>query len=73
MTAPQLKRTLGLRDLVLFNLAAIIGLRWVATAARSGPYSLTLWVLALLFFFLPQGLAVVALSTRYPEEGGIYD
>lgn len=73
MIAPQLKRTLGLRDLVLFNLTAIVGLRWVAMAARSGPYSLTLWVLALLLFFLPQGLAVVALSTRYPEEGGIYD
>ena len=71
--APQLKRALGLWDLVLFNLTAIIGLRWVATAARTGLYSLTLWVLALLMFFIPQGLAVVALSTRYPEEGGIYD
>ena len=70
---PQLKRTLGLWDLVLFNLTAIVGLRWVATAARTGAYSLTLWVLALLMFFIPQGLAVVALSTRYPEEGGIYD
>ncbi len=71
--APQLRRALGLWDLVLFNLTAIVGLRWVATAARSGAYSLTLWVLALLMFFIPQGLAVVALSTRYPEEGGIYD
>lgn len=69
----QLKRALGLWDLVLFNLTAIVGLRWVSTAARTGAYSLTLWTLALLLFFIPQGLAVVALSTRFPEEGGIYD
>ena len=31
-----------------------------------------LWVLAALFFFLPMGLAVSALSVRHPEEGGIY-
>jgi amino acid transporter len=29
-------------------------------------------VLAGLFFFVPQGLAVSDLSARYPEEGGIY-
>jgi amino acid transporter len=70
---PQLRRTIGLWDLVLFNLTAVIGLRWIATAAKTGPYSLTLWALALLLFFIPQGLAVVALATRFPEEGGIYD
>ncbi|HYC31338.1 MAG TPA: APC family permease, partial [Gemmatimonadales bacterium] len=36
------------------------------------PSSITLWVLAGLCFFLPQGLAVSDLSTRYPAEGGIY-
>ena len=35
--ATGLKRTLGTRDLVLFNLVAIIGLRWINTAAKSGP------------------------------------
>ena len=67
-----LKRVLTLRDLVLFNLVAIIGLRWLATSAKAGPAALVLWLLAALFFFIPQGLAVVELSRRFPEEGGIY-
>ena len=67
-----LKRVLTLRDLVLFNLVAVIGLRWLATSAKAGPAALVLWVLAALLFFVPQGLAVVELSRRYPDEGGIY-
>lgn len=68
----QLRRSLGLFDLVLFNIVAIVGLRWLATAARTGPSSILLWLLALAGFFLPSAFAVVALSTRYPDEGGIY-
>jgi glutamate:GABA antiporter len=68
----ELPRVLTLRDLVLFNIVAVLSLRWTATAAAAGPSSLTLWVLAALFFFIPQGLAVSHLSARYPEEGGIY-
>lgn len=68
----SLKRVLTLRDLVLFNLVAIIGLRWLATSAKAGPAAIVLWLLAALLFFVPQGLSVVELSRRYPEEGGIY-
>ena len=68
----SLHRALGLRDLVLFNLVAVLGLRWLATAAKAGPSAITLWLLAALFFFVPQGLVVAELSSRYPEEGGIY-
>ena len=67
-----LNRALGLRDLVLFNLVAVVGLRWLATAAKSGPSALALWVLAAVFFFVPQGLVVTELSSRFPHEGGIY-
>ena len=67
-----LKRVLTLRDLVLFNLVAVIGLRWLATSAKAGPAALVLWALAALLFFVPQGLAVVELSRRFPEEGGVY-
>jgi len=70
--APQLARALTLRDLVLFNLVAVIGIPWVATAAKAGPSSLTLWVLAAILFFVPQGLAVIQLSSSFPAEGGIY-
>ena len=67
-----LRRALGLRDLVLFNLVAVVGLRWLATAAKAGPSAITLWLLAGLFFFVPQGLVVTELASRFPQEGGIY-
>jgi glutamate:GABA antiporter len=69
---PVLPRALGLRDMVLFNIVTVVSLRWLATAAAAGPSSLTLWVLAALLFFVPQGLAVSDLAARYPDEGGIY-
>src|SRR5262249_18061707 len=67
-----LERALRTRDLVLFNVAAIVGMRWIALAAANGPSSLFLWVLAALVFFIPQGFAVTALATAIPEEGGLY-
>jgi amino acid transporter len=70
--AASLHRALGLRDLVLFNLVAVLGLRWLATAAKAGPSAIALWMLAALLFFVPQGLVVTELSSRFPEEGGIY-
>src|SRR5678815_1213368 len=67
-----LVRALKLRDLVLFNVVAVIGLRHLATSSKFGPGSLTIWLLATIFFFVPQGLAVIELSSRFPKEGGIY-
>lgn len=70
--APALRRELGLRDLILFNIAAVTGVRWLAAAAHTGPGSISLWLLAAVFFFVPSALAVAALSRRFPEQGGIY-
>jgi glutamate:GABA antiporter len=68
-----LRRELGLWDLVLLNVVAIVGLRWWLTSAGGYGYAaLPLWLLAFLCFFVPSGLAVIDLTTRYPEEGGIY-
>jgi amino acid transporter len=69
---PALTRALTLRDLVLFNIVAVLSIRWLATSAGAGPSSLVLWVLAGILFFVPQGLAVADLAARQPEEGGIY-
>jgi glutamate:GABA antiporter len=71
-STPQLVRALKLRDLVLFNLVAILGLRHLGTTGRFGPGSLLMWLIAAVFFFIPQGLAVIELSSRFPKEGGIY-
>lgn len=68
----HLPRALTLRDLVLFNIVAVLSLRWLATAAAAGPSSIALWVLAGLFFFIPQGIAVSDMAARFPAEGGIY-
>lgn len=67
-----LRRVLRLPDLVLFNLVAVLGLRWLATSAKTGASALVLWLLAAAFFFVPQGLAVIELSSRFPREGGVY-
>jgi amino acid transporter len=71
-TAPQLVRALKLRDLILFNLVAVLGLRHLGTTAKFGSGSLVMWLIAAVFFFIPQGLAVIELSSRFPKEGGIY-
>lgn len=66
------KRALSLSDIVLLNLVAVTSLRWVASAASNGPSSISLWILASIFFFIPQALAILELSSRYPGEGGLY-
>jgi glutamate:GABA antiporter len=69
---PGLRRALRTSDLVLLYVAAIIGLRWLSTAAQLGPSSLILWATAGLVFFVPCGLAVQELSSRIPNEGGLF-
>jgi len=63
---------MGFWDVLLFNIAAVLGPRWIAAAAHNGTSSISLWVLAALLFFLPTALVITELSTRYPHEGGIY-
>ena len=69
---PSLPRVMTLRDVVLFNITAIVGLRWLTTASAFGPASLLLWLLAMVTFFLPSAAAVRELADQDPGEGGIY-
>lgn len=68
----QPKRVMGFRDLVLFYVVTGISLRWIASAAAAGPSSIVIWIGAWLLFYTPLALSVIELSSRYPEEGGIY-
>jgi amino acid transporter len=68
----QLRRALGFRDLVLFYVVTTWSLRWIALAAAAGPSALVLWVLAAAFLFVPLVFTTLELSSRYPDEGGIY-
>lgn len=63
---------MGFWDVLLFNIAAVLGPRWIAAAAHNGTSSISLWVLAAVLFFLPTALVIIELSTRYPAEGGLY-
>lgn len=70
--AGSLIRAMGLRDTALFLIVAVASPRWIATAAAAGSSSLVIWGIALLAFFVPLALATLELSSRFPEEGGIY-
>ena len=65
-------RTLGLTDLVLLGTVAIVNVNVVPPVGGFGRATLALWLLAWLAFFVPEAIAVLALSKRYPGEGGVY-
>jgi amino acid transporter len=67
-----LKKPLGLRDLVLTQIVFVVGSSWVGTAAKLGQSHLFFWMLAILFFYIPQAAVVIYLSRIMPLEGGIY-
>ena len=69
---PHLDRALGRWDLVLLFVVAIFNLNVVPSIAANGGVTVWLWVISLLFFFWPQGVAVIELAHRYPGEGGVY-
>ena len=72
MAKAKLKRALGFRDLILFYVVSGLSLRWIATAAATGPSAIAVWLTALCGFFLPLAACVLDLSSRYPAEGGLY-
>ena len=63
---------MGFWDVLLFCIASVLGPRWIAAAARNGQSSISIWILAAILFFVPTAFIVVELSTRFPEEGGLY-
>ena len=69
---PKLPRVMGFWDVLLFNIVTVLGPRWIAAAAHNGTSSITLWFLAAFLFFVPTALVIAELSTRFPEEGGLY-
>ena len=68
----ELKKELGLRDLVLQQIVFVVGEIWVGTAAKLGHAALFFWLAAMVFFYVPQAAVVIDLSRRMPLEGGLY-
>ena len=66
------KKELGLSDLVLTQILFIVGLPWVGVAAKQGPSHVILWIVAMLFFYVPSAVVVIYLNRMMPLEGGLY-
>jgi amino acid transporter len=69
---PHLRRALGRWDLVLLFVVAVFNLNVVPSIAANGGVTIWLWIVSLVLFFWPQGIAVIELAHRYPGEGGVY-
>src|SRR3981189_2624357 len=69
---PHLKRVLGRFALVLLFVVAVFTLNVVPSIAANGGVTIWLWIISLVLFFWPQGIAVIELAHRYPGEGGVY-
>ena len=69
---PHLKRVLGRRDLILLFVVAVFNLNVLPSIAANGGVTIWLWIISLVLFFWPQGIAVIELAHRYPGEGGVY-
>ncbi len=72
VAAPALVRAMRFRDVVLFLIITGFSVRWIANASVAGPSAAVVWIGACLLFYIPLVFTVLELSSRYPEEGGIY-
>jgi amino acid transporter len=68
----HLKRVLGRWDLIALFVVAVFNLNVVPSIAANGGVTVWLWIVSLLLFFWPQGIAVIELAHRFPGEGGVY-
>jgi amino acid transporter len=69
---PHLVRAMRFRDVVLFLVITGFSVRWIANASVAGPSAAVVWIGASLLFYIPLVCTVLELSSRYPDEGGIY-
>ena len=63
---------LGIRDIVIMNVIAILSLRQIPNVAPYGASAMLLWLLAAVCLFLPLAMVCGELSTGWPKDGGIF-
>jgi glutamate:GABA antiporter len=68
----ELKKELGVPDLVLTQILFIVGLTWIGVAGKLGPSHVVFWLLAIVLFYLPSAAVVIYLNRLMPLEGGLY-
>lgn len=59
---------LGIRDIVIMNVIAILSLRQIPNVAPYGASAMLLWLLAAVCLFLPLAMVCGELSTGWPER-----
>jgi amino acid transporter len=69
---PRLARAMRFRDVLLFYIVTGFSVRWIANASAAGPSAVVIWLGACVVFYIPLVFTVLELSSRYPDEGGIY-
>jgi len=69
----ELRKELGLADLLLIQILLVIVPEFLGTAVKAGPSHVVLWLLAIVLFFVPQAFVVVHLNRLMPLEGGFYE
>jgi amino acid transporter len=69
----ELRKELGLFDLVLAQLLIIIVADYMGTAVKAGSSHVVFWILAIALFFIPLALVVIHMSRLLPVEGGLYE
>lgn len=68
---PRFARVMGLLDVTLFTVCAILVIDTLAASAAIGASALSWWVITFGLFFIPYGLIAAELGAAYPGEGGI--
>jgi len=68
----ELRRELGLKDLVLAQVLCVVGSSWVGVAAKFGKSHVAYWLGAMLLFYAPLAVVVIYLNRLMPLEGGLY-
>ena len=69
----ELRKELGLRDLLLAQILLVMVPDFFGTAVKAGAAHVAFWLLAVLLFFIPQAMVVAHLNRLMPLEGGLYE
>jgi glutamate:GABA antiporter len=65
-------RVMGLRDVTLFSIAAMLVIDQLTASASIGPSVVGWWLLTFAVFLVPSAFITAELGTAYPDQGGLY-
>lgn len=66
------RRVMGLRDITLFTVSAMLVVDQLTASASIGPSVVGWWIVAFVVFLIPSAFITAELATTYPDQGGLY-